>query len=107
MVVHQPAAPPGGRYVCEDGKLFLVELGGDGSTATVTYDNRTVTLPQTLGGSDVKYSDGRTTLYLDGRALLGTADSCSHEAAAAVADSGRAVRFRATMRVRLVAPPAG
>ena len=73
MVVHQPAAPPGGRYVCEDGKLFLVELGGDGSTATVTYDNRTVTLPQTLGGSDVKYSDGRTTLYLDGtRALLET-----------------------------------
>ena len=73
LVVHQPAAPPGGRYVCEDGKVFLVEIVGDGSTAAVTYDNRTVTLPHALGGSDVKYSDGRTTLYLDGpRALLET-----------------------------------
>jgi membrane-bound inhibitor of C-type lysozyme len=73
LVVHQPAAPLGGRYVCEDGKVLLVELAGDGSTAAVTYDNRMVTLPQTLGGSDVKYSDGRTTLYLDGaRALLET-----------------------------------
>lgn len=73
LVVHQPAAPLGGRYVCEDGKVFLVEIGGDGSTAAVTFDDRTVALPQTLGGSDVKYSDGRTTLYLDGpRALLET-----------------------------------
>ena len=72
-LVQHPVAPPGGRYVCEDGKVFLVELAGDGSTAAVTYDNRTVTLPHALGGSDVKYSDGRTTLYLDGpRALLET-----------------------------------
>jgi membrane-bound inhibitor of C-type lysozyme len=73
LVVHQPAAPPGGRYVCEDGKVFLVELAGDGATAAVTYDDRTVTLPHATGGTDVKYSDGRTTLYLDGpRALLET-----------------------------------
>ena len=71
LVVQQPVAPPGGRYVCEDGKMFLVELVGDGSTAEVTYDNRKVTLPQAMGGTDIKYSDGRTTLYLDGpRALL-------------------------------------
>jgi hypothetical protein len=51
-----------------------IENALDGrSAAAVTFDNRTVTLPQTLGGSDVKYSDGRTTLYLDGaRALLET-----------------------------------
>jgi|MudIll2142460700_1097286.scaffolds.fasta_scaffold522057_1 membrane-bound inhibitor of C-type lysozyme len=73
LVVHQPAAPPGGRYVCEDGKVFLVELVEGGSTAAVTYDNRTVTLPQAVGGADAKYSDGRTTLHLDGpRALLET-----------------------------------
>jgi membrane-bound inhibitor of C-type lysozyme len=72
LVVPQPVAP-GGRYVCEDGKAFLVEFVGDGSTAAVTYDNQKVALPQTLGGTDVKYSDGRTTLYLDGpRALLET-----------------------------------
>jgi len=73
VVVHQAAPPPGGRYVCEDGKAFLVELGDGGAMAAVTYDNRTVALPQTLGGNDVKYSDGRTTLYLEGtRALLET-----------------------------------
>jgi membrane-bound inhibitor of C-type lysozyme len=73
LVVQQPVAPPGGRYVCEDGKMFLVELVGDGSTAEVTYDNRKVTLPQAMGGTDLKYSDGRTTLYLDSpRALLET-----------------------------------
>jgi membrane-bound inhibitor of C-type lysozyme len=73
VVAHQPAAPPGGRYVCEDAKIVLVELAGDGSTAAVTYDNRKVSLPQTIGGADIKYSDGRTTLYLDGpRALLET-----------------------------------
>jgi membrane-bound inhibitor of C-type lysozyme len=72
LAVHQPAAP-GGRYVCEDGKAFLVELAGDASTAAVTYDDRKVALPQTAGGTDIKYSDGRTTLYLDGsRALLET-----------------------------------
>jgi membrane-bound inhibitor of C-type lysozyme len=73
MVVHQPAVPPGGRYVCEDGKAFLVEFAGDGSTAAVTFDSGKVTLPQTQGGTDMKYSDGRTTLYLDGpRALIET-----------------------------------
>jgi len=73
VVVHQAAPPPGGRYVCEDGKAFLVEIGDGGGMAAVTYDNRTVALPQTVGGTDVKYSDGRTTLYLEGtRALLET-----------------------------------
>lgn len=73
VVVHQGAPPPGGRYVCEDGKAFLVELGDGGATAAVTYDDRTVALPQTVGGTDIKYSDGRTTLYLEGpRALLET-----------------------------------
>lgn len=72
MVVHPPAAP-GGRYVCENGKAFLVEFVGDGSTATVIYADRKVLLPQTVGGTDIKYSDGKTTLYLDGsRALLET-----------------------------------
>ena len=72
MVVHRSAAP-GGRYVCENGKAFLVEFAGDGSTAVVTYDDRKVALLHTAGGTDVKFSDGRTTLYLDGpRALLET-----------------------------------
>lgn len=73
VVVHQPGPPPGGRYVCEDGKAFLVEIGDGGAMAAVTYDDRTVTLPQTVSGNDLKYSDGRTTLYIEGsRALLET-----------------------------------
>ena len=73
LVVQQPMVPPGGRYVCEDGKVFFVEFAGDGSTAVVAYDNRKITLPQTVGGTDLKYADGQTTLYLDGpRALLET-----------------------------------
>jgi membrane-bound inhibitor of C-type lysozyme len=73
VIVQQSAAPMGGRYVCENGKSFLVESTGEASTALVSYDNRKVALPQTVGGTDIKYSDGRTTLYLDGvRALLET-----------------------------------
>ena len=71
-VVQQPVAP-GGRYVCEDGKIFMVELVGDGSTAEVTYDDKKITLPQAIGGTDMKYSEGQTTVYLHGpRALLET-----------------------------------
>ena len=70
MVVEQPWDPQG-RYVCEDGKTFTVEFSQDGASAIVTHENRRVTLPVTGGATDGKYSDGRTTLYLDGpRALL-------------------------------------
>ena len=70
VVARQPVAS-GGRYVCEDGKMFMVELVGDGSTAEVTYEDKKITLPQAIGGTDMKYSDGQTTVYLDGpRALL-------------------------------------
>ncbi len=73
VVVHQPGPPPGGRYVCEDGRAFLVAIGDGGAMAAVTYDDRTVTLPQTPSANDLKFTDGRTTLYLEGsRALLET-----------------------------------
>jgi len=70
VVTHEPWDPQG-RYVCEDGKAFTVELSPDGSSATVTHEAWQATLPATGGATDAKYSDGRTTLYLDGeRALL-------------------------------------
>jgi membrane-bound inhibitor of C-type lysozyme len=62
--VQQPWDPQG-RYVCEDGKTFTVGFQGDGSSVTVAHDGGQVTLPQTVGGTDAKYSDGRTTLYLE------------------------------------------
>ena len=65
----QPPWDPQGRYVCEDGKAFTVELRDGG--AVVTHEAGQFALPQTGGATDAKYSDGRTTLYLDGaRALL-------------------------------------
>jgi membrane-bound inhibitor of C-type lysozyme len=71
QVVVQEPWDPQGRYVCEDGKAFTVELSQDGASAIVTHENRRVTLPVTGGATDGKYTDGRTTLYLDGpRALL-------------------------------------
>ena len=73
LVAQQSGAPPGGRYVCEDGKIVRVEFVGDGSSVEVTYDNQKIALPQAMAATDIKYSDGRTTLYLDGpRALLET-----------------------------------
>jgi membrane-bound inhibitor of C-type lysozyme len=70
LVVEQPWDPQG-LYVCEDGKTFTVELSQDGASAIVTHENRRVALPVTAGATDGKYTDGRTTLYLDGpRALL-------------------------------------
>ena len=70
MTMQEPWDPQG-RYVCEDGKTFTVTLREDGSSVTVAHDGGQITLPQAMGGTDAKYSDGRTTLYLDGpRALL-------------------------------------
>lgn len=70
QVVQKPWDPQG-LYVCEDGKAFSVEISQDGASAIVTHENRRVVLPVTGGATDGKYSDGRTTLYLDGpRALL-------------------------------------
>jgi membrane-bound inhibitor of C-type lysozyme len=70
LVVQEPWNPQG-RYVCEDGKAFTVELREGGASVAVAYEGGQVTLPQIGGATDAKYSDGRTALYLDGdRALL-------------------------------------
>lgn len=71
QVLVQEPWDPQGRYVCEDGKTFTVEFSQDGASAIVTHENQRVALPVTAGATDGKYTDGRTTLYLDGpRALL-------------------------------------
>ena len=42
-----------------------------GASVAVAYEGGQVTLRQTGGATDAKFTDGRTTLYLDGdRALL-------------------------------------
>ena len=68
--VYEPWTPQG-RYVCEDGKSFMVELIENGAAVRVTTDAAQFALPQTGGATDAKYTDSRTTLYVDGnRAFL-------------------------------------
>ena len=44
---------------------------GGGTWVAVAYEGGQVALPQTGGATDAKFTDGRTTPYLDGdRALL-------------------------------------
>jgi membrane-bound inhibitor of C-type lysozyme len=70
VAVQQPWDPQG-RYVCEDGKTFVVAFREDGSSVTVAHEGGQYTLPRTVGGTDAKFSDGRATLYLEApRALL-------------------------------------
>jgi membrane-bound inhibitor of C-type lysozyme len=61
-------------YVCENGKAFTVEFLANPPSARVVFDKEQVTLPPALAATDAKYTDGRTTLYVEGdRALLETA----------------------------------
>lgn len=72
--MNQPPMPQQARYVCENGKAFAVEFLADPPSARVVFDERQVTLPPALAATDAKYTDGQTTLYVEGdRALLETA----------------------------------
>jgi membrane-bound inhibitor of C-type lysozyme len=65
--------PTQAQYVCEDGKTFTVEFVSDPPSAKVSTGGSELTLPQTIGATDAKYTDGQTTLYVEGnRALLET-----------------------------------
>jgi membrane-bound inhibitor of C-type lysozyme len=72
-----PGTDSGGhpvRYVCENGKAFAVEFLASPPAARVVLDGSGVRLPQTVAATDAKYTDGQTTLYIEGdRALLETA----------------------------------
>ncbi len=60
-------------YVCENGRMFAVEFLADPPSARIFFEQTQVTLPQAIGATDAKYSDGQTTLYIEGdRALLET-----------------------------------
>ncbi|HSD50192.1 MAG TPA: MliC family protein [Candidatus Methylomirabilis sp.] len=67
----QEPMPQQARYVCENGKGFAVEFLAEPSAARVGFDGREITLPQTIGATDAKYTDGQNTLYIEeNRALL-------------------------------------
>jgi membrane-bound inhibitor of C-type lysozyme len=70
----QPMAMPWGQRVdmgCAGGKTLAVDFVPAPRAARVSFDGRTLTLPQVDAASDAKFTDGRFTLYInDNRAAL-------------------------------------
>jgi membrane-bound inhibitor of C-type lysozyme len=70
----QPMEMPWGQRVhlaCTGGKSMAIDFLPSPRAARVTFDDRTVTLPQVTAASDAKFSDGRVTLYIsENRAAL-------------------------------------
>jgi membrane-bound inhibitor of C-type lysozyme len=62
-------------YTCRDGSAFQVRRQPDGRTAEVLRNGKVIALPRTDSAAQEKYSNGTTTLYLDGEKALLTSDS--------------------------------
>ncbi len=56
---------------CTGGKTMAIDFVPSPRAARVTFDGRSVTLPQVDAASDAKFTDGRFTLYInDSRVAL-------------------------------------
>ena len=70
----EPMQMPWGQRVevsCMGGKAMAIDFVPSPRAARVTFDGRTVTLPQVDAASDAKFTDGRLTLYInDSRVAL-------------------------------------
>jgi membrane-bound inhibitor of C-type lysozyme len=56
---------------CAGGRAMAIDFVASPRAARVSFDDRTVTLPQVDAASDAKFTDGRFTLYInDNRAAL-------------------------------------
>lgn len=56
---------------CAGGKAMAIDFVPSPRAARVSFDGRTVILPQVDAASDAKFTDGRFTLYInDNRAAL-------------------------------------
>lgn len=57
-------------YRCEGGRTFDVHFASSGELATVYFGNKSYRLPKVPGATQAKFSDGSTTLWLDGQNAL-------------------------------------
>ena len=57
-------------YRCEGGRTFDVHFAPSGEFATVTLAGKPYRLPKVPGATQAKFSDGITTLWLDGQNAL-------------------------------------
>ena len=63
------------RYTCRDGTILQVTRAPDGQSATATVSGRSVRLARADSAAQEKYTDGASTLYLNGDNALFTSDS--------------------------------
>jgi membrane-bound inhibitor of C-type lysozyme len=57
-------------YRCEGGRTFDVEFSPSGDLATLNLAGKSYRLPKVPGATQAKFSDGSTTLWLDGQNAL-------------------------------------
>jgi len=62
-------------YVCQNNSSMKVWRAPDGRSASVWFDGKNTNLPRADSAAQEKYSDGRTTLYLDGEKAVMSSDS--------------------------------
>jgi membrane-bound inhibitor of C-type lysozyme len=67
--------PPEVRYACRDGTILQVNRAPDGRSAIAVVGGRSVRLSRTDSAAQEKYTDGASTLYLNGDNALFTSDS--------------------------------
>jgi len=67
--------PADNVYACRDGAILRVARQPDGRYAVATIGTQSVRLMRAASAAQEKYSDGNTTLYLDGENALVTSDS--------------------------------
>lgn len=63
------------RYLCRDGAVLMVDRAPGGEFATASSGGRQARLMRMDSALQEKYTDGVTTLYLDGAQALLTSDS--------------------------------
>ncbi len=54
------------RYLCEDGKVFTLEVFTREDCVVLTLEGKPIKLPRVVSGSGAKYSNGKTTVWLKG-----------------------------------------
>jgi membrane-bound inhibitor of C-type lysozyme len=67
--------PPDNTYACRDGTMLRVARAANGGMAVASVGDRSFRLMRVDSPAQEKYTDGASTLYLDGSQALLTSDS--------------------------------
>jgi membrane-bound inhibitor of C-type lysozyme len=62
-------------YNCQDAKPLRVSLSPDWRSAEIGFERSRLVLPRVDSAAQAKFSNGASTLYLDGQQALFTSDS--------------------------------